>query len=157
MSNASNSHDYYLNLAIKEAKKSHKTGDVPVGAIIVKDGLMLASAHNTKEKTGLPTGHAELTAIETASQALGDWRLTDCTLYTTLEPCPMCAGAILAARITQVIYAAKDLKWGAAGTKTNLFEENLFNHNVKTQYIETPEAAGLLTTFFKTLRKTKNT
>lgn len=157
MSNALNKHQHYLKLAIQEAQKTQETGDVPVGALIVKADHIIAKAHNTKEQTKLPTSHAELLAIEVASKALGDWRLTGCTLYSSLEPCPMCAGAILNARLDAVVYAARDFKWGAAQSRIHLFEPALFNHNVCTHFIEMPEAAALLKTFFKALRNPRIT
>jgi tRNA(adenine34) deaminase len=142
----------YLESAIDEAGKAYQKGEVPVGAVIVKDQEIIAKAHNLKETKKDALAHAEILAIQKAQKKLGDWRLNECTLYSTLEPCPMCAGAIIQARISKVVFGAYDLKWGAAGTITNLFEENLFNHNVEVIYSNNKECSKLLSDFFKSLR-----
>ena len=141
-----------LDAALAEAKKSEKKKEVPVGAVIVKDGKIIARAHNLKESRKDTTAHAELLAIQKAQKKIKDWRLDGCILYSTLEPCPMCAGAILHARIKTVIFGAKDLKWGAAGTKTNLFSEKLFNHFTQIIYVPTKSCEKILTNFFRSLR-----
>ncbi len=148
-----NSDSDFLKLALEEAKKSLAKNEVPVGAIITKNNQIISRAHNLRETKKDTTKHAEIIAIKKACKKLNDWRLNDCVLYSTLEPCPMCAGAIIQARIKKVVYAQKDPKWGSAGTKINLFENNLFNHNVEIEYHETAEIKTLLPNFFKELRK----
>ena len=128
-------------------------GEVPVGAIIIKDGVPLARAHNGREGTKDPTAHAELIAIRLAASSIGDWRLTDTTLYVTLEPCPMCCGAIVLARIPRVVYAASDPKAGAAGTLFNLLQDERLNHQVDvTQGVLAEESSHLLKSFFRDRR-----
>lgn len=122
-----------MRQCIALAQHAAALNEVPVGAIIVKDGEVLSAAYNTREKRQSPTGHAEILAIEEAARKTGSWRLTDCTLYVTLEPCPMCAGAIINARVPRVVYGAYDPKAGAMGTLYNLHEGRL-NH--------TPEVVG---------------
>ena len=107
--------EYYMKLAIEEAKKAQKLGEVPIGAIIVKNNEVIASAHNLRETAQLPTAHAEHIAIERASKVVGSWRLEECKLYVTLEPCVMCAGAIVMSRIPKVVYGATDPKGGCSG------------------------------------------
>jgi tRNA(adenine34) deaminase len=143
---------YFLEQALKEAKKSAAKAEVPVGAIIVKDKKIIARAHNLKESRNDPTAHAELLAIQKAAKKLKSWRLLDCTLYTTLEPCPMCAGTILQARLKRIIYGAKDLKWGAAGTIVNLLNTNKFNHQPEIEHITHQESTNILKDFFKKRR-----
>ena len=116
-----NSHSFFLKEAINQAKIAFEQDEVPVGAVIVQKNSIISRAHNEKEQQNSISAHAEFLAIQRAIDYLGDWRLTGCVLYTTLEPCPMCAGAILHSRLDEVVYAAHDLKWGAAGT---IFEEN---------------------------------
>ena len=114
--------------ALAVARQGASLGEVPVGTIIIKDGIVLARAHNGREGTKDPTAHAELIAIRQAASSVGDWRLTDTTLYVTLEPCPMCCGAIVLARIPRVVYAASDPKAGAARTLFNLLQDERLNH-----------------------------
>ncbi|MEG2404607.1 MAG: nucleoside deaminase, partial [Oscillospiraceae bacterium] len=111
----------YMRLAINEAQKAAEIGEVPIGAVIVRNGEVISAAHNTRECEKNATHHAELLAIDAACKALGGWRLMDCELYVTLEPCPMCAGAIINSRIKRVIYGAKDAKAGCCGSVANLF------------------------------------
>lgn len=144
----------WMQLAIAEAKKAEEIGEVPIGAIIVKDNKIVGRGYNRREIDRDPTAHAEMIAIREASVQLGGWRLLNCTLYVTLEPCPMCAGAIVQSRIQRVVYGAKDPKAGCAGTLMNLLQEDRFNHQVEV----TPDVLGdqcghLLTDFFRTLRK----
>lgn len=142
----------YMKEAIAEAKLSLETGDVPVGAVIVKDGKIISRAHNTREKNESATGHAELLAIEEACRVLGRWRLSDCKLYVTLEPCPMCAGAIINASIGEVICSLKDSKAGAFGSVIN-FNSYPLNHKVKITYgVMQNESRTLLQNFFSKLR-----
>lgn len=145
--------DYsFLLEAYKEAELAYSKGEVPIGAVIVRDGLVIARAHNLKESLKDTTAHAELLAIKNAQETIGDWRLNGCVMYTTLEPCPMCAGAILHARLDRLVYGAPDLKWGAVSTKVKLFQSGLFNHVMATDYLEFEEGVSLLQCFFKRLR-----
>jgi tRNA(adenine34) deaminase len=146
-------HEDYMRLALEEGRLALSTGDVPVGCVIVgPDGAVLGRGHNRREADHSALAHAEVEAIEQACQATGSWRLHGCTLYVTLEPCPMCAGAILNARIPQVWYGAKDPKAGACGSVLNLFEER-FNHKPALRSgLLGEECAALLQAFFSTLR-----
>ena len=119
--------------ALKEAKKAYKKGEIPVGAVIVKDNKIIARAHNLKETKKDTTKHAEIIAIQKASKNIEAWRLIDCEMYVTLEPCSMCAGAILQARIKNLYIGAMDEKTGACGSVLNLLEDYKFNHKVEIQ------------------------
>lgn|SRR5699024_613842 len=146
----------YMNLAIIEAYHAQKIGEVPIGAIIVYGDEVIAKGHNIRETTQSTLSHAELIAIQEANKKIGSWRLEGCTLYVTLEPCPMCAGAIVQSRIKRVVYGASDPKAGCAGTIMNLLDEEQFNHQVEvTKGILEPECSGMLRKFFKELRKGK--
>lgn len=148
--------EYFMKEAIKEAKKAYKKLEVPVGAVIVKDGEIIARAHNLKETKFDTTKHAEILAIQKASKKLKSWRLIDCELYITLEPCSMCAGAIINSRIKKIYIGAMDEKTGAAGSKLNLFKDYTFNHNVEVETnIMKEECEEVLKKFFKELRKLK--
>lgn len=149
--------EYYMNLAIEEAKKAQQLGEVPIGAIIVKDDEIIARAHNLRETAQQPTAHAEHIAIERASKVVGSWRLEDCTLYVTLEPCVMCAGAIVMSRIPKVVFGAMDPKGGCSGSLMNLLEEPRFNHraSVITGVLEN-DCGDLLRNFFRELRAKKS-
>ena len=127
---------------------------VPVGAILIQNNQIIARAHNLIEKKQDTTAHAELLVIQKAARKLQTWRLNDCILYTTLEPCPMCAGAIIQARLKKVVYGAKDPKWGAAGSVVNLFEYK-FNHQVQAEYFKHPECVAILKKFFRHIRRAK--
>ena len=142
--------------ALKEARKALNHDDVPVGAVIVKGGKIIARAHNKKELTNQATRHAEIEAIEKASKKLNNWYLSDCDLYVTFEPCLMCCGAILNSRIDNVYFGAYDYKYGCLGSLTNVFKENKFNFtpNIKGGILET-ECSKLLTDFFKEKRQEK--
>ena len=142
--------------ALKEAKKAAEKLEVPVGCVIVKDGKIIARAHNQKETKTDTTKHAEIMAIQKASKKLEAWRLLDCELYVTLEPCPMCAGAIINSRIKKVYIGTLDEKTGAAGSVLNLFEDYKFNHKVEVEKgIMQEECEKVLKDFFKKLRKIK--
>jgi tRNA(adenine34) deaminase len=142
--------------ALKEAKKAYDKLEVPVGAVIVKDGKIIARAHNLKETKNDTTKHAEIIAIQKASKKLESWRLLDCEMYVTLEPCSMCAGAIINSRIKKVYIGAKDKKTGAVGSVFNLFEDYKFNHKVDVETgILKSECEKILKDFFKELRKLK--
>lgn len=143
---------YFLNIALLEAKKAFLKHEAPIGAVVVLGDRIIARAHNLKESKHCPTAHAELLAIQKAARKLHDWRLLDCTLYTTLEPCPMCAGALFQARLSRVVFGARDLRWGAAGSIVDLFKRKLFNHIVICEYLEDPQSAALLKQFFKERR-----
>lgn len=146
----------YMKEALKEAKKAYDKLEVPVGAVIVKDGKIVARAHNLKETKYDTTKHAEILAIQKASKKLNSWRLIDCEMYVTLEPCSMCAGALINARLKKVYIGALDEKTGAAGSVLNLFEDYTFNHKVEVEKgIMKEECENLLKDFFKMLRKTK--
>ena len=142
--------------ALKEAKKAYGKLEVPVGAIIVRDRKIIARAHNLKETKKDTTKHAEILAIQKASRKLESWRLLDCEMYVTLEPCSMCAGAIINARIKKLYIGALDEKTGAVGSVFNLFEDYKFNHNVEIeQGIMQDECEKILKDFFKKLREFK--
>ena len=146
----------FMKEAIKEAQKAYKKLEVPVGAVIVKDGEIIARAHNLKETKFDTTKHAEILAIQKASKKLKSWRLIDCELYITLEPCSMCAGAIINSRIKKIYIGAMDEKTGAAGSKLNLFKDYTFNHNVEVETnVMKEECEEILKNFFKELRKLK--
>mgnify|MGYP004492591199 CR=1 FL=1 len=148
--------EYYMEQALKEAQKAYEKLEVPVGAVIVKDGKIIARGYNQKEGKTDTTKHAEIIAIQKASKKLKSWRLIDCEMYVTLEPCVMCAGAIINSRIKKVYIGTMDEKTGAAGSVLNLFDDYKFNHKV---YIEKDtkkeECEEILKNFFKELRKNK--
>lgn len=144
---------YFMRLALKEAEKAAKKGEAPIGAVIVKGGKVISSAHNLREKKKNALYHAEILAIDKACKKLGGWRLPNCTLYVTLEPCPMCAGAIINSRIDRVVFGASDKKAGSAGSVTDLFSLD-YNHKPLCDCGVLAEECGeILTEFFKTLRK----
>ena len=146
----------FMQEAIKEAIKAYKKLEVPVGAVIVKDGEIIARAHNLKETKFDTTKHAEILAIQKASKKLKAWRLIDCEMYITLEPCSMCAGAIINSRIKKIYIGAMDEKTGAAGSKLNLFKDYTFNHNVEVETnVIQDDCEKILKDFFKELRKLK--
>lgn len=146
----------YMKIALNEAKKAYNKLEVPVGAIIVKDGKIIAKAYNEKEKRKDTTKHAEILAIQKASKKLKTWRLYDCDMYVTLEPCSMCAGALIQARIRKVYIGTMDEKTGACGSVLNLLEDFKFNHKVEVQYgICKNDCEKILKDFFKYLRKSK--
>ena len=142
----------YMNIALDEAKKAFDEGEVPVGAVIVKGGEIIAVAHNNREATNDATGHAETLAIRKACEDIGSWRLEDCELYVTLEPCPMCMGAIINSRIKRVVYGAKDAKAGACGSLVNLTSYP-FNHKPLIDHeVMADECAQILSDFFYSKR-----
>ena len=147
------SENKYMKMALCEAKLAAMEGEVPVGAIIVKDGNVVSSARNNREATGDATGHAEILAIRAACASLGGWHLDDCELYVTLEPCPMCMGAIINSRIKKVIYGAKDAKAGACGSVLNMCAYPL-NHKPQVENgMMADECAEALTKFFSKKRE----
>lgn len=146
----------FMKEALKEAKKAYDKLEVPVGAVIVKDGKIIARAHNQKETKFDTTKHAEILAIQKASKKLNSWRLIDCEMYVTLEPCSMCAGALINSRVKKVYIGAKDEKTGAVGSVLNLLEDYKFNHIVEVEKgILQEDCENLLKEFFKMLRKSK--
>ncbi|MBE2978693.1 tRNA adenosine(34) deaminase TadA [Priestia megaterium] len=146
----------YMRLAIDEALKAKDKLEVPIGAVIVQNDEVIASAYNLRETEQRSVAHAELLAIDEACKKLGTWRLEDATLYVTLEPCPMCAGAIVLSRVKRVVFGAYDPKGGCAGTLLNLLEFEKFNHQAEVVGGMLEEECGsLLTTFFRELRQRK--
>ncbi|MDO8137953.1 MAG: tRNA adenosine(34) deaminase TadA [Candidatus Brocadiales bacterium] len=145
-----NSHEYYMRQALREAEKALEEDEVPVGAVIVHGGHVIARAHNQREKLKDPTAHAEMIALTQAAASLENWRLEGTTLYVTKEPCAMCAGAMVQARVENLVFGARDEKAGACGSVVNLVEEPRFNHKVKvTEGILAEECGRLLKEFFK--------
>jgi tRNA(adenine34) deaminase len=145
--------EYFMRLALREAERALEHDDVPIGAVIVHEGEVLAAARNERELRGDPTAHAEVLALREASAALGTWRLLDTALYVTLEPCAMCAGAIVLARVPRVVYAADDPKAGAAGSVLDVLAETRLNHRpVVARGLLAGEAADLLRAFFASKR-----
>jgi tRNA(adenine34) deaminase len=140
--------------AIKEARKAETLAEVPIGAIIVIDGKIISRAHNLRESKQSAIAHAEVLAIEQACQETGSWRLDNAHLYVTLEPCPMCSGAIILSRVKRVVYGAKDPKGGCAGTLMNLLQDERFNHQSEvTSGVLEKECGQLLSDFFRKLRE----
>jgi tRNA(adenine34) deaminase len=147
-------HDDWMGLAIDEARAAEEHDDVPVGAVIVRDGAVIARGHNRREADGDPTAHAEVLAIRAAAEVLGSWRLEGCTLVVTLEPCTMCAGAIVLARIPRVIYGATDPKAGAAGSLMDVLDDPRLNHRADTTAgVRAQECGELLRAFFRARRR----
>ena len=146
-------HEKYMKLALREAKKAYDKKEIPVGAVIVKDGKVISRAHNLKELKNDTTKHAELLAIQKASKKLGCWRLEDCEMYVTLEPCSMCAGALIQSRIRKVYIGTMDYKTGACGSVLNLLSDYKFNHSVEVETgVLADECECILKDFFKNLR-----
>lgn len=146
----------FMKQALKEAQKAYDKLEVPVGAVIVKDGKIIARAHNQKETKFDTTKHAEILVIQKASKKLNSWRLLDCEMYVTLEPCSMCAGALINSRIKKVYIGATDEKTGAVGSVFNLLEDYTFNHKVEYEKgILKEECEEILKEFFKKLREIK--
>ena len=154
--NEKNIQEKFMKEALKEAKKAYGKLEVPVGAVIVKDGKIIARAHNIKEEKKDTTKHAEILAVSKASKKLDSWRLTDCEMYVTLEPCSMCAGALIQSRIKKVCIGTMDEKTGACGSVLNLLEDYTFNQKLQIETgILQEECEELLKQFFKELRKIK--
>ena len=148
------SKEKYMKEALKEAVKAYNKGEIPVGAVIVKDDKIIARAHNQKEEKKDTTKHAEILAIQKASKKLEAWRLQDCEMYVTLEPCSMCAGALIQARVKKVIIGTMDEKTGACGSVLNLLGDYKFNHKVEVETgILKENCEKLLKDFFKTVRE----
>ncbi|WP_088188654.1 tRNA adenosine(34) deaminase TadA [Desulfosporosinus sp. FKA] len=146
-------HQDWMRLALLQAQMAFEQGEVPIGAVIVQNDTVIAEAHNERELRHDPTAHAEILAIQRAAEALGSWRLSEASLYVTLEPCPMCAGAILQSRLKNLIYGSMDLKGGAAGSVINVLDFTLWNHKVDILAgILEDECTDILKRFFKSLR-----
>ncbi len=146
----------YMREALRQAKKAYALEEVPIGCVIVREGKIIARGYNRRNTDKNTLAHAELTAIKKASKRCGDWRLEDCTMYVTLEPCQMCAGAIVQSRMQKVVIAAMNPKAGCAGSVLNLLQMAQFNHQVEIeQGLLEAECAALLSSFFKELREKK--
>src|SRR5882724_13570335 len=150
------SDDYFMGEALRQAAKAYAAGEVPVGAVIVREGRIIARAFNHVELLKDATAHAEMLALTQAENAVGDWRLTDCTLYVTKEPCPMCAGAVVHTRLARVVFGAPDPKSGAAGGALNLLQFPTLNHRCEiTSGVRLEECRALLQNFFAEQRALK--
>ena len=146
--------EFFMREALKEAQKAYDQAEVPIGAVVVLNGEIIGRGYNIREKEQDATLHAEIKAIRQANQHLGSWRLEDCELFVTLEPCPMCSGAMILARLKKVMFGAFDPKAGTAGTFMNLLQDERFNHQVEVeQGILEDECKEILQTFFKGLRE----
>ena len=146
----------YMKEALRQAKKAYALGEVPIGCVIVHEGKIIGRGYNRRNTDKNTLAHAEITAINKASKKLGDWRLEGCTLYVTLEPCQMCAGAIVQARISRVVIGSMNPKAGCAGSVLNLLQQDGLNHQVEiTKGVLAEECSGLMTSFFRELRKKK--
>ena len=145
--------DYFMRLGLREAERALEHEDVPIGAVVVRDGEVLAAAHNERELRGDPTAHAEILALRAAAVAVGSWRVLDSVLYVTLEPCAMCAGAVVLARVPRVVFGASDPKAGACGSVLDVLGEPRLNHRpeVSAGLLEA-ECTTLLTRFFRARR-----
>ena len=146
-------HEEYMRQALELARLAMAEGEVPVGCVIVRDGAVVGRGRNRRETAQTALGHAELEAIAQACRTLGGWRLAGCALYVTLEPCPMCAGGIISARIPEIYYGAKDAGFGACGSILNLFEEDFRHHPKIMGHILEAECAALLRDFFAQVRE----
>ena len=146
----------YMKEAIRQAKKAYKLDETPIGCVIVHDGRIIGRGYNRRNTDKSPLAHAEITAIKKASKKLGDWRLEECTLYVTLEPCQMCAGAIIQSRVTRVVVGCMNPKAGCAGSVLNLLDVKAFNHQAElTTGVLEEECSALMTGFFRELRERK--
>lgn len=146
----------YMREALRQARKAWKLGEVPIGCVIVKDEKIIARGYNRRNTDKNTLAHAELLAIRRASRAVGDWRLEDCTMYITLEPCQMCAGAIVQARIPRVVIGSRNPKAGCAGSILNLLNIPRFNHQAElTEGVLGEECAAMMTNFFRELRESR--
>ncbi|SHK59197.1 tRNA adenosine(34) deaminase TadA [Paramaledivibacter caminithermalis] len=146
--------EFFMEEALKEAKKAFDIKEIPIGAVIVRHNEIIARGHNLRESTKDPTAHAEIIAIRRASEALGGWRLTNCDLYVTIEPCPMCAGAIVMARISRLFIGSMDPKGGAAGSLYNIVDDSRLNHRTEIIYnVLSDKCSGIMKEFFKKLRE----
>lgn len=150
-------HEVWMRLALEQAEKAYARDEVPIGAVIVNNGQILATAYNEREKNQDPTAHAEIVAIRKAAEKVGHWRLIDAVLYVTLEPCPMCAGAIIQSRIRHLVYGASDPKGGAVDSVIKILKQNLWNHKVEvTAGVLEEECSAILKKYFQAKRAVKN-
>jgi tRNA(adenine34) deaminase len=148
------SDDYFMGEALRQARKAYRADEVPIGAVIIREGLVIARAFNQVETLKDATAHAEMLAITQAESVMGDWRLTDCDLYVTKEPCPMCAGAIVHARLRRVVFGCPDPKGGGAGGLFNILQNPALNHRCElTQGVKLDECRGILREFFAAKRR----
>lgn len=144
----------FMNLAFEEAKKALNKKEVPIGAVVIKDGEVIGRGYNLKEEAQDPTAHAEMIAIREAAENIGSWRLENCEIYVTLEPCPMCVGAMLQARIDRLVFAAYDKNGGAVGSLYDLSDDNRLNHTIKVRSgFMAEKSSKMLKNFFKSLRE----
>ncbi|MCR4943265.1 MAG: nucleoside deaminase [Clostridium sp.] len=143
----------YMEYAIEEGLKAFNSGEIPVGAIIVKNGIIIGKGYNKKETKGDPTAHAEIIAIKEACKSIGDWRLNGCEMYVTLEPCPMCTGAIIQSRISKLYIGTFNKDMGACGSVINLIDNRSLNSFVNVQWEYNEECSKLMTSFFENRRK----
>ena len=147
----------WMRLALEQANRAAELGEVPVGAVAVRDGMIIGTGFNRKESDQDPSAHAEMLALRRAAAYLGNWRLIGVTLYCTLEPCPMCAGAMIQARLERLVYGAPDTRFGADGSVIEVLSEPAFNHHVVVERgVLAAEAAELMQQFFRSLRQTRN-
>ncbi len=152
-----NEHEIFMKEALLEAEKAYDLGEVPIGCVVVQNGEVISRGHNLRNSMKNPLCHAEISAINGAAEIVGDWRLEDCTLYVTIEPCPMCAGAIVQARMPKVVFGARNNKAGCAGSILNILNEPKFNHQVEVEEgVLLEECAGWMKLFFKRFRKNQN-
>jgi len=145
--------EYYMRMAVEAAKIAEENGDVPIGAVIVKDGKIIGRAYNQREQLQDPTAHAEIIALTQAAAAVENWHLNGCTIYVTLEPCPMCAGALVLSRMDRLVYGCDDPKTGAVKSLYNIVQDSRLNHRVEvTSGVLADECSALLTEFFQKRR-----
>jgi tRNA(adenine34) deaminase len=148
----------FMRLAVREALAAEEAGDVPIGAVIVKDGQIIGKAHNQREILQDPTAHAEMIALTQAAERMGSWRLEGCTIYVTLEPCPMCAGALVLGRVARLVYGCSDPKAGACGSLYDIVRDARLNHRLEVRSgVLAEECAALLSDFFRRRRGDKDT
>ena len=150
-------HIAWMREALAEAEKAYALGEVPIGAVVVRDGEVLGRGHNLRETLADSSAHAEILALREAARTIGDWRLTGCTLYVTIEPCPMCAGALVQFRVTRLVYGAKDSKAGAVDSLLDLVRDPRFNHQVEViSGVLEEECRAVIQRFFRGLREKNN-
>jgi len=148
--------NYYMGLALDEARKAYNMGEIPIGSVLIMDDQIVASGHNMREIWHDATAHAEMIVIRAACQSLGRWRLTGATLYVTIEPCPMCAGALVMSRIDRLVYGSADYKAGAIESIFNIAQNDALNHNIAvTSGVRTDECSEIMRDFFRDRRKQK--
>ena len=146
-------HSDFIGMALEEAEAAAREGEIPVGAVLVRDGEVIARDHNRRDETGDPSAHAEILVLRRAGEKKGDWRLNGTTLYVTLEPCPMCAGAIVLARVDTVVFGASDMEAGAGGSAYNVLEDGKLGYRVRViAGVMEDECQSLLNDFFNELR-----